>query len=831
MKKNLLLKAALVLLLSSVPVLAPHAALLHASQTESTTRPGGDRPSKSAASTHATGTPPAATAASTHATGTPSAATAASTPATGTPLVATAASAPATGTPPAASTHATGTPPVATAAVSPATGTPPAAPADVHSNEEPTPPPAVPDQPDAATIELDSIVVLASRVGAKSPVAFSQMDRSELQATSPIASLPMMLCLQPSVVSTNEGGTGLGYSKIRVRGSDPTRMNVSINGICYNDAESQQVFWVNLPSLSSMLNSAQLQRGAGPTSSGVGAFGSSLNLQTAVPENTPYTSVELSAGSFSTGILSVNAGTGRSAKGYSLDAACSVSSTEGYIRNAFARLHSFMLTAGRVTANSSAKLVCLYGKQRTGITWEGITAEQMAADRRYNPAGEFTAEDGTTCYYGNETDNYRQLNLQAIYTRLFSDNLQGSATLHYTRGSGYYENYKEDKDLRDYGLQSASPVVSDLVKRSQMRNDYYAANLNLRWQEGASTLRWGATYSIYDGDHFGNVVWTGLDAAPQSTCLLDPEAHYYDNSALKSDLSTFLKWEYTPFDEALYIFADLQYRGVDYSMNGLDDDVWTVLDSSWDYDFLNGNLGATLALGENGSLYASAALAHKEPCRSDIKDAIATESTVGPERLADFEAGYRFSSPRAAFAANLYCMEYKDQLVETGKISSSGYMVKSNIPKSYRRGVELTAKVSVSKKLQFEANSTFSTNKIVFENAATGVYKTDLMLSPRYVGGFSATCKPARRLTLVLSDKVVGSQYFDNISSPEHKLSAYSVASATAEYSFDKLKLSIFADNLLNSEYVADAWSYGESCGYFPQAPFSAMFKISYTVK
>lgn len=684
--------------------------------------------------------------------------------------------------------------------------------------------------PETMDLELDSIVVLASRAGARSPLAFSQMDRTELQALNPISSLPMMLSLQPSVVSTNEGGTGLGYSKIRVRGSDPTRMNVTINGICYNDAESQQVFWVNLPSITSMINSAQLQRGAGQSSAGVGAFGSSLNLQTAVPEADPYASVDVSGGSFSTGIFTVSTGTGRSEKGYSLDAVYSVSTTEGYIRNAYSRLQSFMLTAGRITAQSSTKLICLYGKQHTGITWQGISAEQMEADRRYNPAGEFTAEDGTIGYYDNETDNYRQLHLQAIHTRLFSDCLQGSATLHYTRGSGYYENYLEDWDLRDFGAQAASPLISDLVKRSQMRNDYYAANVNLRLHQDTYTLRYGATFSIYDGDQFGNVIWTGFDAAPESTHILDPDAHYYDNSSLKSDFSTFLRWESALNDERLFLSADVQYRGVSHSIYGPDED-WVMLDADNRYDFLNGNVGITVATGEKGNLYASAALAHKEPCRSDIKNAIETEEAVGAERLADFETGYRYNSERLAFCANIYCMEYKDQLVETGKISSSGYMIKSNIPKSYRRGLELTAKASVSKKLTLEANSTFSTNIIVFENGTEAAYKTDLMLSPKYVGGFSATWRPAGRLTFVLSDKVVGSQYFDNVSSLEHKLSAYSVASASAEYSFDKLKLSIFADNLLNREYVADAWSYGDYCGYYPQAPINAMIRISYYIR
>ena len=663
---------------------------------------------------------------------------------------------------------------------------------------------------------LDSIVVSASRVDTKSPVAFSEMDRKQLDVQNPSSSLVMMLNLQPSVVSMNEGGTGLGYSKIRVRGSDPTRMNVTLNGISYNDAESQEVFWVNLPSLSSMLESAQLQRGVGSSTNGVGAFGSSLNLQTAIPQAKPYAEFDLAGGSYYTVMAGVRAGTGRSRHGFSLDLGYNYNRTEGYIRNAFARLHSVNVVGSWYGSRSSAKLIYIHGRQRTGITWNGISKEQMEADRRYNPAGEYHDADGNVCYYDNETDNYMQHIVQGIYSLRLADNLYGSATLNYTRGDGWYEQFKESAKLKKYGYDT--DARSNLVRMKKMANDFYAGSVNLKYETFRGLVQAGVNYSLYDGDHFGTLKW--VEAMPE----VDTKRHYYDNNGLKKDLSAFVKGALYLMDGGLNIYGDAQWRRIRYRLSGMEDDYYQ-LDSDHPYDFLNAKAGASLRAGAHGNVYASAALAHKEPCRSDLKDAIVSGREVRPERLLDYEFGYRFNAERFAFAVNGYLMEYKDQLVSTGKMSESGYMIKDNIAKSYRRGVEVSAGWQALKSLRFDANSTFSLNKIVNEDGSL----TDLMLSPGYVGAFSASWDATKRLNLTLTDKVVGSQYFDNSSNPEHKLLAYNVLNMALSYDFGKIKIAAFANNLLNAKYVADAWYDYEwdECGYFPAAPFNGMVKLS----
>ncbi|MBO4417537.1 MAG: TonB-dependent receptor [Bacteroidales bacterium] len=664
---------------------------------------------------------------------------------------------------------------------------------------------------------LDSIVVSASRVDAKSPVAFSEMDKRQLDLQNPSSSLAMMLNLQPSVVSVNEGGTGLGYSKIRVRGSDPTRMNVTLNGITYNDAESQEVFWVNLPSLSSMLNSAQLQRGVGSSINGVGAFGSSLNLQTAIPQTKPYAEFDLTGGSFYTAMAGVRAGTGRSRHGFSLDFVYNYNSTEGYIRNAFARLHSLNVVGSWYGSRSSAKIIYIHGRQRTGITWNGISKAQMEADRRYNPAGEYHDAAGNVCYYDNETDNYMQHIVQGIYSLCLAENLYGSATLNYTRGGGWYEQFKEDTKLSKYGYDTDQK--SNLVRMKQMANDFYAGSANLKYETWRGMAQAGVNYSLYDGDHFGTLKW--VEAMPD----VDTERHYYDNNGLKKDLSAYLRGALYLLDGGLNIYGDAQWRHIRYRISGMDDDYY-VLESNHPYDFFNAKVGSTMQAGMHGNVYVSAALAHKEPCRTDLKDAIVSGSEVRPERLLDYEFGYRYDAGILAGAINFYLMEYKDQLVATGKISSSGYKIKANVEKSYRRGVELSAGWKPFYGLLLTANSTFSLNKIVHEDGSL----TDLMLSPGYVGAFSASWDATNRLNLTLTDKVVGSQYFDNSSNPEHKLPAYNVLNASASYDFGRLKIAVFANNLLNAKYVADAWYDYEwdDCGYFPAAPFNGMVKLSF---
>ncbi len=648
---------------------------------------------------------------------------------------------------------------------------------------------------------IDSTVVTATRASARTPVSYSEMGVEQIVSKSPLNSLPMTLSLMPSVVSTNEGGTGLGYSKFRVRGSDPTRTNVTINGIALNDAESQEVFWVNIASVGSMLNSAQLQRGLGTSTVGSGAFGASLNMQTALPGNEPAASVDISAGSFKTSLINASVSTGRLPGGFAFDVKYNYGTTDGYIRNAWVDLNSMLASASWSNPNNLLKFNFLHGSQHSGITWEGISAEQMARDRRYNPAGEYVDSEGNIKYYDNDSDNYLQNHYQLIHVGRLSDRLTLSTTLNYTDGEGYYEAYKDKK--------------VDYINRKSSAADNFAGATNLKYRDSRTEAIFNLAYSRYYGHHFGEVIWRAgqVDYGPE-----DP---WYDNNSVKGDFSTFLRFERKMLDR-LNVYADLQFRNIKYDMKGPDDD-GTRLDSTYVWNFLNPKAGASFDFGRGGTAYASVAVGHKEPSRADLKDAVANGTRVYPEMMADFEVGYRYSSQRLSASANIYMMEYDNQLVTTGRFTPSGYLIKENVKRSYRRGIELVAAYQPAQWVRLDANATFSTNKIKIDGGLK-----DLALSPAAIASGVATFTVARRLELATIVKFVGKQYIDNTGSETKTLPHYTVVSQSASFSFNKnIKIAIFVDNLLNKMYVADAWAYGDDVGYYPQAPRSAMFRLS----
>ena len=657
-------------------------------------------------------------------------------------------------------------------------------------------------QNDFTNQSIDSTVVTATRASSRTPVSYSEMSAERIVSTSPLNSLPMTLSLMPSVVSTNEGGTGLGYSKFRVRGSDPTRTNVTINGIALNDAESQEVFWVNIASVGSMLNSAQLQRGLGTSTVGSGAFGASLNMQTALPGNEPAAAVDLSGGSYNTRLVNASVSTGRLPGGFTFDFKYNWGKTDGYIRNAWVDLNSMLASASWNNENNLLKFNFLHGAQHSGITWEGISAEQMAKDRRYNPAGEYIDSNGKVCYYDNDSDNYLQNHYQLIHVGRLGDRFTLSTTLNYTGGEGYYEAYKDKK--------------VDYINRKSSTADNFAGASNLKYRDEKTEAIFNLAYSRYYGRHFGQVIWR------QGQVDYGPEEPWYDNSSVKSDFSTFARVERKMW-ERLNVYADLQYRHVNYGMKGPDDD-GTRLDSVYVWNFFNPKAGASMDLGGAGTVYASVAIGHKEPSRADLKDAVANGTKVYPEMMADYEMGYRFASPQFSASANIYLMEYDNQLVTTGRFTPSGYLIKENVKRSYRRGIELVAAYQPADWFRLDANATFSANKIVIDGS-----KKDLALSPAAIASSVATFRIAKRLELATTVKFVGKQYIDNTGSEAKTLPHYTVVSQSASFSFTKnVKLSIFVDNLLNKKYVADAWAYGDEVGYYPQAPRNGMVKLSF---
>ena len=721
---------------------------------------------------------------------------------------------------------------------------------------------------------LDSVVVSTSRAGKDTPVTFTMIGKESLSRTNPLNSLPMNLSLQPSVVSVNEGGTGLGYSKMTVRGSKGSQINVTLNGITLNDAESQEVFWVNIPALSSMISSVQLQRGLGTSANGAGAFGASINMSTASVGADPFATAEMSVGSYGTFISTFAAGTGLMKSGIYFNAAYSRGLTDGYIRNAYADVQSAMAVLGWMNERNSLRLTWLMGDQHTGITWEGISLEQYETDRRYNPAGEYYDCLGNVHYYDNETDNYAQHHFQLNYTRSFTDRLTWSTTFNYTRGDGYYENYKAGKSFSKYLMEAPDGYEEgDFITREALANDYYVLNSDLRYASERLNLTAGVNLSRYDGDHIGKVLWNNVLGDS-----FDYGSHeWYLNNGLKQESSAFVRGEFLCF-EGLTAYADLQYRGVWLTMSGPEDD-GVLLDHKDDWQFFNPRAGLSYRWSSSSRVYASAAMGHREPGRSDIKELIldANKSLsagvasrgvdIRPEKMLDIEAGYEYFTEKLSLSANLYMMEYWDMLLETGKLTDVGYAVKENVPRSWRRGVELAAAWKALSWLQIGGNMTLSTNKIraytayyeMYDNMNDWNYlgqhlvkfeNTDILMSPSLVGMANVTFRPfvladnsLNSAYLSLNGKYVGKQYYDNTSSSDREIPAYFVADLSAGYEVpvkksSSLTFSFHVQNLFNNMYYADAWlwrayfqqenAFYAETGIYPQAPVNFMLKVAW---
>lgn len=728
--------------------------------------------------------------------------------------------------------------------------------------------------------KLDSAVVLTSRAGRNTPVTYTMVSKDELRKTNPLNSLPMMLNLQPSVVAVNEGGTGLGYSKMTVRGSKGSQINVTLNGITLNDAESQEVFWVNIPALGNILSSVQLQRGLGTSANGAGAFGASINMSTASVGADPYASVDLSYGSYNTFTATAAAGTGLTRSGLYFDFAYSRGTTDGYIRNAYADVQSAFAVLGWMNEKNSLRLTWLFGDQHTGITWHGIDLDQYNADRRYNPAGEYYDAYGNVLYYGNDTDNYTQHHLQLNYTRQFGEKVVWSTTFNWTNGDGYYENYKAGKKFTKYGFAKdftyerdgvtyASDYKNDFIVREAMDNDYFVLNSDVRYSGDQLKLTAGVNLSRYDGDHFGKLLWSQVLGEDY-----DYGSHYwYLNNGLKQEANAFARAEYSPLTW-LTAFADLQYRGVSLLMTGEEDD-GTPLDYSDSWHFFNPRAGLTFSWSPRHKAYASAALGHREPGRSDIKEIIYSrnagddKSDLRPEKMLDVEFGYTYTGAKFSASANVYLMEYWDMLLETGKLSDVGYAIKENVDRSWRRGIELAAGWQATPWLRADANLTLSVNRIkdfteyvqhvdTYDNwemtGRTTPYEygtTTMLMSPSVTGMARLAFTPWRNTasnslkttTLAIDGKYVGKQYLDNTASDDRSVPAYFVSNLSVSHEFDldgsALGLSLYVNNLFNNLYYADGWCYKNlveedsnaycyGLGIYPQAPLNFMLKVSY---
>lgn len=681
---------------------------------------------------------------------------------------------------------------------------------------------------------LNDVIIVSSRARVNSPFAKSVLYREAIKKEAASHSLPMILGLEPSVVATTEGGLGLGYSNFRVRGSDASRANITLNGIAINDGESQEVFWVNLPSLGGAIQSIQLQRGVGTSVNGPGAFGATMNMQTLIPSLLPYADAEFSYGSYNTYMGAAGLGSGElnlGSRGYKLyfDGRFAHNNTKGYIRNAKADLNFLFLQSVLSNPRNLFKLIYIFGDQSTGITWEGCPIEIYPSNRKYNVAGEYYDDEGKVHYYDNETDNYKQHHIQLHYVHKFSKDLNFNATLNYTKGDGYYENYKYNQKFSKYALdnqviEGITYKKSDFIIRQIMDNNYYASALSFTYTPEKLTLIAGGALSYYDGDHVGRMLWSKYNAS------IPNNYEWYDNNGKKTDGSLYLKAEYylTP---KLLLFGDLQGRYVNYNLRGPDKD-FVELDKKLHYTFFNPKAGVTYIMSPSSKIYASVALAHREPSRTDVKESIKAkkEDELKKERLLDFEAGYSFNSSKFSSTINLYAMEYKNQLVATGRLTETGYVIQENIPHSYRRGVELMAEYRPWEWLSIGANATFSKNELknytlftdTYDNATdwnsipqtqTFLKKSDLTLSPEIIGMGVIRVSPVKNSEISLSGKFVGRQYVDNSSDKTARVPSYFTMSLNAYKRFKirnktGITISLCIDNLLNRKYYSYGWIY-----------------------
>lgn len=695
---------------------------------------------------------------------------------------------------------------------------------------------------------LNDVIINASRVSNKAPLTTTNINQSQIQDAKSEVSVPYMLETQPSVVVTGENGK-MGETSMRIRGVDATRINVNINGITLNDAESQGVFWYNVPNLGGMSQNIQIQRGIGASTGGT-AFGGAINMQTLNFQYRPYGSAELTLGSWNTRVFGMAAGTGISRKGFSFDMSYTGQTTDGYIRNGFADQQSLYMSGSYYGERSLLKAIVIIGHQHTGITWNGEDASVLDADPTHNSAGEYYDALGNVYYYPNESDNYNQRRYQLYWNYMLSDSWNLQAVADFTHGDGFYEQYKAGKKANKYDLTLAGSgsTKSDFITSKNMYNSAYTANLSANYTGTSLNLSFGEMFQYYNGNHFGSVLWckdsAGFDANPYE---------WYRNTGDKYDATTYARLNYD-FSRNFNIYADLQLRIVDYTVKGYADDLFD-MDFNETYVFFNPKAGLNYRMNDNQRMYFVAGISNREPARADIKDAIGNGDTIKAESMLDIELGYQIQKSRWSFNVNGYAMLYKDQLTPSGDVSSSGYALMENVDKSYRLGIELVGGYKVTDWFKIDANLTLSTNKIVdymytdfsdgISELDTIVSNTNLAYSPDVIGAAIATFTPWKNLKLQLIGKYVGAMYLDNTSRDIYKQDAYFLLNFKAGYTWNlrdnnKIEAQLIVNNVLDNHYRLGAWcedgywgtavdDHYHACGWYQQPGINFMGRLVYS--
>ncbi|MGK2861563.1 MAG: TonB-dependent receptor [Chitinophagaceae bacterium] len=689
---------------------------------------------------------------------------------------------------------------------------------------------------------LSPVEVKAIRAGEKAPFAKTNLSKKEIQKNNLGQDIPFILNQTPSVVVNSDAGTGIGYTGLRIRGTDATRINVTLNGIPYNDAESQGTFLVNLPDFTSSVNSIQIQRGVGTSSNGTGAFGATVSLSTNETNLKSYAEINNSYGSFNTWKNTVKAGTGLIDDHFTIDARLSQITSDGYVDRASSQLQAFYLSGAYLNKKSSLRLNIFSGKEKTYQAWNGVPEYLLKTDRTYNSSG----TDKTGEPYDNETDNYQQTHYQLFFNHLVNDNWNFSVATFLTRGMGYYENYKAQERFSKYGLPDIhlrDTIIkkTDLIRQKWLDNYFYGNIISAQYKKNKHSLTIGGGWTVYDGLHYGDIIWAKFG--------IDKDQRYYDVNALKSDINIYSKWQYQ-FLPDWNLFADLQFKHVRHRMNGFANN--PALRITRRFDFFNPKAGVTFS--KNGwQTYFSYAMAGKEPNRDDFEAGIGNQPKK--ETLHDFEAGIEKRTTRFHAGAAFFYMLYKDQLVLTGMINDVGAYTRINTPNSYRAGIELQGSYLFTGWMNAGANLSFSRNKIQSFTEYLDEYdvnwewtgqhaethkNTDISFSPSVVGSATLNFLPIKNIEVSLLSKYVGDQYLDNTQNKLRKLKGFYTQDARIVFTlrnriFNEWNIIGQAYNLFNKKYEPNGYTYSYLLDgsiiadnyYFPMAGTNFMIGLN----
>ena len=675
---------------------------------------------------------------------------------------------------------------------------------------------------------LEEVIVSSVRVKENIPIAFNNVSKDEISKRNLGQDIPILLNFLPNVVTTSDAGAGIGYTGIRIRGINSQSTNVTINGIPYNDAESLGTFWVDLPDFSSSVENLQMQRGIGTSVNGSSAFGASINILTDKISEEPYFESANSVGSFNTLKNNFSFSTGLLNNTFEFSGRISKIDSDGYIDRASSDLKSHFFQLSYKKNKSLFKFLNFGGHEITYQAWNGIDLQTLENDRTYNPSGLYYDLNGQEQFHENEVDNYKQDHFQFHWTQSISSNLISNLGLNLTNGKGYYEQYNENGS-------------EDFITRKWLDNQFYVINYNVNYSKNKNNLIFGSTYSEYDGDHYGETIWSQNSGNIAFTDL------FYNGNGLKKDFSNFIKSIYQ-FSERIGIYADLQLRKIDYTTSGSTSNVED-LTVSKHYSFFNPKAGLNFTLNDKNKIYFSLSRAYREPTRSDFENNI----NIQPEELVDYELGWKFNTKKFYFSSNLYYMNYKNQLVLTGALDDVGSPIRKNSGKSFRKGIELESIFKATNNLDISSNISFSRNKNIdyktnFDGVVTNWGDTDISFSPDLVSSIGVNFRPKEDINISILNKFVGEQFMSNTESVVSKLNSYSTTDLNFIYSFKRSKhfkeiiFTAMINNIFNKEYVSngyyytydDTWSEPnmittiEGTGYYPQALRNFLLGITF---